>query len=247
MERMMGKKDNPLRDILNHASTTYLESELDLWYILTVVSPDATKTGELCVRGLFIGRDIQCYSAACDLSLKVNFALLDKPVDRMVVYLEPDEFHSTWLGNKAIYRTRMAIADGGQITILAPGVSRFGEDAAIDRLIRKYGYRGTPAVMKALEENEELRDNLSAVAHLIHGSSEGRFSITYCPGGLSRQEVEQVGFQFGELQAMLDRYDMTTLRDGWNSDKDGDFFFIRNPAIGLWAVESRFDAGDDES
>ena len=241
----MGKKDNPLRDILNHASKAYLESELDLWYILTVVSPDTTKHGELCVRGLFIGRNIQCYSSACDLSLKVNFALLERPVDRMVVYLDPEEFHSTWLGNKSIYRTRMAIADGGEITILAPGVCRFGEDAAIDLLLRKYGYRGTPVVMKAMEENEELRDNLSAVAHLIHGSSEGRFTITYCPGGLTRQEVEQVGFQFGELTSMLARYNIAVLRDGWNCDCDGDFFFIRNPAIGLWAVESRFSAADE--
>jgi hypothetical protein len=246
MERMMGKKDNPLRDILNHASKTYLENELDLWYILTVVSPDTTKTGDLCVRGLFIGRDILCYSAACDLSLKVNFVLLDKPVHRMVVYLDEDEFHSTWLGNKAIYRTRMAIADGGELVILAPGVCRFGEDAAIDELIRKYGYRGTPSVMEAMSANEELRDNLSAVAHLIHGSSEGRFDITYCPGGLSRHEVEGVGFRYGDLSTMRTRYDVSTLPDGWNSDTDGDFFFIRNPAIGLWAVESRFGGGQDE-
>jgi nickel-dependent lactate racemase len=244
MERMMGKKDNPLRDILNHASKKYLENELDLWYILTVVSPDPTKIGELCVRGLFIGRDIQCYSAACDLSLKVNFVLLDKPVHRMVVHLDGEEFHSTWLGNKAIYRTRMAIADGGEIIIIAPGVSRFGEDAAIDQLIRKYGYYGTPAAMKAMETNEELRDNLSAVAHLIHGSSEGRFTVTYCPGGLTRREVEQVGFQYCDLQAMYESYDLTTLKDGWNSDKDGDFYFIRNPALGLWAVESRFGGGE---
>ncbi|GKY93986.1 hypothetical protein MPSEU_000365400 [Mayamaea pseudoterrestris] len=239
MERMMGKTSNPLRDILNHASQTYLEEELDLWYILTVVSPDPAKIGELCVRGLFIGRDIRCYLAACDLSLKVNFALLEKPVMRMVVLLDVEEFHSTWLGNKAIYRTRMAIADGGEIIILAPGVCRFGEDDTIDRLIRKYGYCGTPAVMKSMKENRELRENLSAVAHLIHGSSEGRFTVTYCPGGLTRQEVEQVGFQYGDLQAMYEHYDLLTLEDGWNSNCDGEFFFIRNPALGLWAFQPR--------
>jgi nickel-dependent lactate racemase len=245
MERMMGKKDNPMRDILNHASEMYLENELDLWYVLTVVSPDPEHIGKLCVRGLFIGRDIQCYSAACDLSLIVNFTLLDQPVHRMVVYLDEEEFHSTWLGNKAIYRTRMAMADDGELIILAPGVSRFGEDGVVDQLIRKYGYRGTPTTMKAMEDHQELRDNLSAVAHLIHGSSEGRFKITYCPGLLSRREIEQVGFCYSEYDETKARYDIEHLRDGWNIDNAGEFYFIRNPAIGLWAEKSRL--ADDEA
>ena len=239
MERMMGRKDNPLRAILNYASQEFLEKQLDLWYILTVVAPDPD-TGDLCVRGLYIGRDIECYSQACDLSLKVNFTMLEKPVQRMVTYLDPDEFHSTWLGNKAIYRTRMAMADGGHLIVLAPGVERFGEDARVDELIRKYGYRGTSATMKAMEENQELKDNLSAVAHLIHGSSEGRFDITYCPGHLTRDEIEQAGFLYADLEEMKKKYDAQSLKDGWNSDEDGEFFFIRNPALGLWAVEERF-------
>jgi hypothetical protein len=89
--------------------------------------------------------------------------------------------HSTWLGNKAVYRTRMAMADGGELIILAPGVKEFGEDHEIDRLIRKYGYRGTPATLAAVKANEELRNNLSAAAHLIHGSSEGRFNSPTAP------------------------------------------------------------------
>jgi len=243
MERMMGRKNNPLRDILNYASEQYLEKELDLWYMLTVVSSDQ---GELKIRGLYIGQDIQCYSHACDLSLKVNFTLLEKPLKRCVVYLDPDEFHSTWLGNKAIYRTRMAMADDGELIILAPGVKQFGEDAQIDKLIRTYGYKGTPAIMKGMEEHQELQENLSAVAHLIHGSSEGRFQVTYCPGHLTKDEVETAGFQFADLKEMSTKYDTAKLKDGWNTDKDGEFFYIGNPALGLWAVQSRFEGNNQD-
>lgn len=249
MERMMGRKDNPLRAILNHASAEFLEKQLDLWYILTVVAPHPTKSGELCVRGLYIGRDIECYSRACDLSLQVNFNMLEQPVPRMVTYLDPDEIHSTWLGNKAIYRTRMAMADKGELIVLAPGVCRFGEDDRVDELIRKYGYKGTPATMKALDENQELKDNLSAVAHLIHGSTEGRFNVTYAPGHLTQKEIEGVGFKYASLADMQARYDVNTLKDGWNTDEDGQFYFIRNPALGLWAVKDRFDShtgGEDD-
>ena len=236
----MGRKDNPLRDILNYASKEFLEKQLNLWYILTVVAPDR-ETNEPTVRGLYIGNDIDCYSQACDMSLKVNFDLLDRPLQRCVVYLDPDEFHSTWLGNKAIYRTRMAMADDGELIILAPGVDRFGEDDQIDKLIRKYGYKGTPATMKNLEENDELRANLSAVAHLIHGSTEGRFQVTYCPGHVSRDDIESVGYGYESLSVMTSRYNVDKLKNGWNKDDDGEFFYVSNPALGLWALRSRFE------
>jgi nickel-dependent lactate racemase len=240
MEQMMGRASNPLRSILNYASEKFLQ-DLDLWYILTVIGPNQV-SGQLEVKGLFIGNDVECYTKACDLSLKVNFTMLDRAPTKVVVHLDEDEFHSTWLGNKSIYRTRMAIADGGELVVLAPGVKRFGEDDKIDELIRKYGYVGTDNVMKALKENPELKDNLSAVAHLIHGSSEGRFSVTYCPGHLTQQEVEGVGFQYGDLEQMSKKYPVDRLKDGWNKDdENGEFFFIRNPALGLWATKDRFD------
>jgi len=245
MERMMGRASNPLRSILNYASKAFLEKELDLWYILTVVGTNE-QTGEGEVRGFYIGNDIECYNCACELSIKINFTMLDRAPTRMVVNLCEDEFHSTWLGNKAIYRTRMAVADGGEVIVLAPGVSQFGEDATIDQLIRKHGYVGTPAVLKAMEKSVELQENLSAVAHLIHGSSEGRFSITYCPGHLTKEEIESVGFRYGDLEETKKLYDVNSLRDGWNkivnsSGVEEEFFYISNPALGLWAVQSRFD------
>ena len=133
--------------------------------------------------------------------------MVDEPIKKAVVYLDPKEFHSTWIGNKAVYRTRMALADGAELIILAPGVKEFGEDKGIDALIRKYGYRGTPATLKAVNENADLAADLSAAAHLIHASSEGRFTIRWCPGELSRKEIEGVGFEYGDLKAMTARYD----------------------------------------
>lgn len=245
MEKMMGRAHNPLRDILNYASERFLQDELDLWYFLTVVGPSDDDEGGLALRGLYVGRDIECYNHACDLSLQVNFTLLDEPLRKCVVRLGEDEFHSTWLGNKAIYRTRMAMADGGTLIILAPGVERFGEDAQVDRLIRRYGYKGTPTILRHMNESEELRDNLSAVAHLMHGSTEGRFRVVYCPGHLTQQEIEQAGFEYGDLAGMMEIYDPAKLRDGWNTVNGEEIFYISNPALGLWAVPSRFEGKDE--
>jgi nickel-dependent lactate racemase len=240
MERMMGRADTPVRRILNYAGEHFTK-HLPIVYVHTVVARGAS--GALEVRGLFIGDDAEVFNRAAALSLEVNFEMLEAPLEKVVVHLDPAEFKSTWLGNKAVYRTRMAMADGGELVILAPGLREFGEDHEIDRLIRKYGYRGTPSTLAATRANPELQQNLSAAAHLIHGSSEGRFGITYCPGHLSRAEIEGVGFKWADLAETTRRYDPARLRDGWNTLPDGErIFYISNPALGLWAYRGRFSA-----
>jgi nickel-dependent lactate racemase len=237
MERIMGRADNPVRRVLNYAASHFL-GNLPIVYVLTVVSRNAS--GATVLRGLFVGDDSECFHAAAELSFQANFSLMPKPIRKAVVYLDPREFHSTWLGNKAICRTRMAMEDGGELIILAPGVCAFGEDTRIDELIRKYGYHGTPATAAMVKENEDLAADLSAAAHLIHGSSEGRFRITWCPGGLSREEVEGVGFAYGELNQLTQLYDPAKLEHGWNRFAGEDVYFIENPALGLWASRDRF-------
>ncbi len=237
MERIMGKADNPVRQLLNYASSLYLK-DLPIVYIHTVIGRN--ETGSLVKRGLFIGDNDDVFRLAAHLSLKVNFTVVDKPLKNVVVWLDPSEYRSTWLGNKSIYRTRMAIADNGSLKVLAPGLKEFGEDKEIDRLIRKYGYRGTPATLKSVETERELRDNLSAAAHLIHGSTEGRFTVTYCPGSLTRDEIESVNYRYASLNEAIKRYDPEKLKEGYNKMADGEeIFFISNPATGLWASDER--------
>ena len=239
MERMMGRADTPVRRVLNYASEHFVR-ELPIVYILTVVGKDLA--GKLVLRGLYIGDDAECFELAAALSLKVNFQMLDREIKKAVVFLDPREFKSTWLGNKAVYRTRMALADDAELIVLAPGVREFGEDAAIDTLIRAYGYCGTPRTLEAVKQYPQLAGNLSAAAHLIHGSSEGRFTIRYCPGHLTRQEIESVHYLYGDLAAMTAHYNPATLRDGWNTIAGEEIFFISNPGLGLWAYRGRFGA-----
>jgi nickel-dependent lactate racemase len=238
MERMMGRAETPVRKVLNYACENFI-NHLPIIYVQTVVGKDKI-TGDLKVRGLYIG-DYEAFEKASELSLKVNFELLDKPLKKVVVYLPPDEFRTTWLGNKSIYRTRMAIADQGELIVMAPGLKNFGEDEQIDTLIRKYGYKTTPEILKFVQENEDLQNNLSAAAHLIHGSAEDRFRITYCPGQITKAEIESVNYDFGDLKRMMKRYNPAELKDGYNTMVDGEeIFYISNPALGLWANRGRF-------
>ena len=243
MEKMMGRADTPVRKIFNYASENFI-NHLPIVYVQTVVG--LNKEGKLQTYGLFIGDDFSVFDKAAKLSLQVNFEMVDKPLKKVVVWLDPTEFKSTWLGNKSIYRTRMALADGGELIVFAPALIEFGEDKQIDKLIRKYGYFGTPHTLELVKENEDLRNNLGAAAHLIHGSSEGRFSITYCPGkgvnNLTRKEIEDVGFNYADIDEMSKKYNPAKLKEGHNILPDGEeIFYVSNPALGLWAFKDRFE------
>ncbi len=241
METILGQTDTPVRKLFNYAVDEFL-SDLPIAYILTVMEQDYN-SGEMHMRGFYASDDAACYKKACELARKVNITLLEREPKKVVVYLDPHEFQSTWLGNKSVYRTRMAIADGGELIVLAPALKEFGEDPTIDKLIRKFGYNGTPATLKAVEEDGELRGNLSAAAHLIHGSSEGRFNITYCPGegGLTLDEIRSVGFDATPYDEMVAHYKPDEIKDGFNTMPDGEeIFYISNPALGLWAYKEKF-------
>ncbi|MDR0928133.1 MAG: nickel-dependent lactate racemase [Oscillospiraceae bacterium] len=237
LERIMGRDFSPVRKVFDYAEAHFLP-QIPLCYILTVTT---APEGDIQMHGLFIGRERALFEQAVALSQQKNLTFVDAPLKKVVVYLDPQEFKSTWLGNKAVYRTRMAMADGGELLVLAPGVERFGEDADIDRLIRKYGYCGREQVLALVQTNDDLKNNLSAAAHLIHGSSDGRFAITYCTQKVGEGEVRGVNFGYLPYEAVAARYDPHALKDGFNTLADGEeVYFISNPALGLWADKGKF-------
>lgn len=248
MELIMGHTSSPVRDVVDAAFDRFLAPRIEVLWILTVMEDTS---GGIVQRGLFAGRGRSsesggaAYRAAARLAVECNIDTVDREFTRVACWLDPDEFRTTWLGNKAIYRTRMAIADDGELIILAPGVHGFGEHETIDALIRCHGYRGTPATLAAMETDPALAASLGAAAHLIHGSSEGRFRIVYCTdpnaGGLTRAEVEGVGFEWRSLAEEMRHLGVTSVTaTGQRMDSEGrSFDFIANPALGLWASSHR--------
>ena len=239
MERMMGKDHTPVRKIFDYGMKHYL-NERPIRFVLTVCTAPG---GNIRTHGMFIGDGRECLEAAIELAQEKNIDFVETGIKKCVVYLDPSEFHSTWLGNKSVYRTRMAIADGGELLVLAPGIERFGEDDQVDVLIRKYGYKGRLNTLEQFEkpENQDLRDNMGAAAHLIHGSSDDRFKITYAVKNISQEEVRGGGCEAADYDEMVKRYDPEKLQYGYNTMDDGEeIYFIPNPALGLWINKEKF-------
>lgn len=230
MERVMGREFSPVRRVFDYAEQHFLK-DVPLMYVLTVTTNDGDKTN---IHGLFIGRARELFEMAVEQSREKNLTKVDAPLKKVVVNLDPREFKSTWLGNKAIYRTRMAIANGGELIILAPGIKKFGEDAENDRLIRKYGYVGRERVLELVRENADLRENLSVAAHLIHGSSDGRFKITYAAENMSPEEITSVNYSYMPYHKAYELYG--NLKDGMHNINGEQIYYISNPALGLWTV-----------
>lgn len=239
MERMMGKDNTPVRKIFDYGMEHFLRDRPILFVLTVCTAPE----GESVMHGLFIGEGRECLTEAVKLAQEKNIDFVDRGIKKCVVYLDPDEFKSTWLGNKAVYRTRMAIADGGELLVLAPGVCKFGEDALCDQLIRKYGYRGRLRTLDEFNkpENGDLRENMGAAAHLIHGSSDGRFTITYAVRDITPEEVEGVGYGAADYEEMVKKYDPAKLQYGYNTVDGEEIYYIPNPALGLWIDRKRFE------
>ena len=240
MEKAMGRDHTPVRQIFDYAFTHYVAQRPILWVLTVNTAPG----GKIRSHGLFIGQGRNCLTEAVKLAQVKNVDYVEHGLKKCVVYLDGSEFKTTWLGNKAIYRTRMAMADGGELIILAPAVHQFGEDQTVDGLIRKYGYKGRLHTLEVFRRDDaaDLRANMGAAAHLIHGSSDGRFSITYCVKDISKEEIESVGFKAADYDEMARKYDPAKLEYGSNTVDGEEVYFIPNPALGLWINREKFTA-----
>lgn len=234
LETIMGNTDTPVRAVFDYIEEHFLK-QAPLMYILTVTSQ--AKEDRL-VHGIFTGASRQVFEHAAALARECNITYLPKAVEKVVAYLEPEEFSSFWVGNKAVYRTRMIIRDGGELLVIAPGLKDFGENPEVDRLIRRYGYKGTERTMELVREGE-FADMTMVPAHMIHSSSEGRFKITYAvdPGKLSPQEVQAAGYGYMDVSEALKRYPVACMEDGMQRMEDGEeIYVVKSPALGVWKV-----------
>ena len=239
MERMMGKDHTPVRRMFDYGMEHFLNDRPILFVLTVTTAPE----GNIHTHGIFIGEGRECLTNAVKLAQQKNIDFVEHGLKKCVVYLDPEEFQSTWLGNKAVYRTRMAMADGGELIILAPGVERFGEDDRVDGLIRKYGYKGRLKTLAEFKkpENTDLRENMGAAAHLIHGSSDGRFTITYAVKNISKEEITSVGFSAADYDELAEKYNPDRLQYGYNEVDGEEIYYIPNPALGLWINREKFE------
>ena len=240
IENNLGCLISPLRACYNWSEKQHLASLPDV-YLQIVMRRDEQNC--LVTSGIYVGDDLETYLEAAKASREQNITVFDEPIRKVVAVMQADEFRATWVANKAVYRTRMAIADGGELLILAPGVERFGEQPEVDALIRKYGYKGTAITLSLYRTEADMQEIPHGVAHLIHGSSEGRFTITYAPGHLTQAEIEQVGYQYADLTEMQRRYDPLVMKEGWNILPDGEkVFYIGTPSAGLWSTREKLNS-----
>jgi nickel-dependent lactate racemase len=237
IENNLGNLITPVRACFNRAETEYLGHLPDL-YVQVVLARN--RRGKLVHTGCYVGDDLETYLQAARQSRDENITLFDVPLEKIVCVMQGDEYFSTWVANKAIYRTRMALADGGELIIIAPGLKRFGEQPDVDALIRKYGYVGSARVLDQYSQRADMQDLTHATAHLLHGSSEDRFRITYAPGHLSQRDIESVNYEYMDIGAATARYRPEESAPGWNATADGErYYFIPTPSAGLWATRDK--------
>ncbi|PQO42234.1 lactate racemase domain-containing protein [Blastopirellula marina] len=237
IENNLGNLITPVRAVFNKAEDDFL-GHLPDFYVQVVLARN--EAGELVHTGIHIGDDLDTYLNAARQSRDENITVFDEPIKKIVCVMQGDEFFSTWVANKSVYRTRMALADGGELLVIAPGLKRFGEQPDVDALIRKYGYQPTDKILELYKQNEDMQDLAHGTAHLMHGTSEGRFTIRYAPGHLTKEEIEQVHFAYADYEETIKRYPIDQMKEGFNKMPDGEeIFFIATPSAGLWSTKAK--------
>lgn len=229
IEKTLGQTDTPVRRIFDYVQKHY-SNRLEITYILTVT--DSAKSE---LKGIFIGQERDVFEHAALFSQDINIIHLPQKAKKVVAWLDPNKVHSTWIGNKAVYRTRMAIADGGELLVIAPGVSSFGENRLADEGIRKYGYSGTERIL-SLYRKGVFQGAEMVAAHLLHGSSEGRFQIRYAtnPLLLRAEEIRSVGYEWMDVKEAEAIYTPSVRETGPGRTDEMEFYFVKSPALGLW-------------
>lgn len=232
IRRVLGEEHSVVRAIFDYAQENFI-AQLPLVYLMTVSTP---LDGVNRLRGLYIGQGRGLFGQAAKQSAALNINVVERSPRKVVAYMDEKEFKTTWVGNKAVYRSCMLIASGGELVILAPGVRKFGEDMDNDALIRKHGYKGTRQTLEAMEADLALAASGGAAAHLMHGSPDGVFTVTYAVQHLSQAEIESVGYQYQPLSEAMARYlPNGFLPDGFHRTADGEeYYFLGHPAAGLW-------------
>ena len=237
MEQALGVRDCPARVLYDYAQQHFIDGKLPVVFLQTVTTRENDVTS---LNGLYIGDSRVPFEKACELAQELNIVHVERRAKKVVTYLDPEELKTTWVGNKGIYRTRMIVADGGELVILAPGVRAFGENEEMDAMTRKFGYKGRDYVLDLFNQGAFGTDKIMSAAHLIQGSTDGRFTVTYCtkPELMSKEEIESVGYQWGNYDEISKRYDPHTLKEGWNTLPDGEeIYFVGTPALGLWKCD----------
>ncbi|MBC8531567.1 DUF2088 domain-containing protein [Christensenellaceae bacterium NSJ-53] len=236
IENILGRIDTPVRKVLDYAGEHFLK-DMPLYYAMTVVGE---AEGKPAVKGFYLDNRRSAFEAAARLSQRINFEFVDRPMKKVVAYMDPGEFRTTWVGNKAIYRTRMMMADGGELIVLAPGIEAFGEDREVDDLLTRYGYRDTEGAL-ALVAAGPLAQNRGVAAHMMHSSPDGRFRVTYGLDRMSRDKAVKGRIRFEDYGMLAKKYDPGRLKPGINWVDGEEVYFIPNPALGLWALRDRLE------
>ena len=237
-EKMIGHITSPVRNILNYMSQNFIQ-KLPITYLMTVRGPD--NNGYIVNRGIFAGDDQECYLEGARLCQQVNIKMLDKDYKKVIAFLDPEEFKSVWVGNKALLRTMMCIADGGELIIICPGIRAFAENSFADSFIRKYGYRSKQELLDIVEKSGEMEDYMLPLSQMILSDTGKRFKVTYAAKDISREELESVYCNWISYEDVIKKYDPESLQEGENILPDGEeIFYVHKPAQGLWSEINRF-------
>lgn len=118
----------PVRALINEAAAMIPSRRLALCLVV--------QSGTGLLHAASFGTPEEAWAACADVSAQTHVRYLDAPV-RRVLSIVPRKYDDMWTGAKGFYKVEPIVADGGQVIVFAPHITRI---AAMHPEIERIGY-----------------------------------------------------------------------------------------------------------
>ncbi len=162
--RTIGVKDTPVRRVI-HRAAEFVSTPVVC--LAMVLQGDA-------LHGLYIGEPVEAWSAAADLSAKLNIITVPNPFKR-VLSVPSTMYDDLWTAAKAMYKTEPVIADGGEVIIYAPQITEISYTHG--KLIDQVGYHVRDYILKQWDRFSDVPGAI--LAHSTHVKGSGTYEAGF--------------------------------------------------------------------
>ena len=153
---VIGTKDTPMRRLVEKAATFI---PVERMCISIVVK-------EHDLFGIFLGPPEETFSAAADLSDKIHIIYKDHPYERVLSCPSP-MYDEIWTGGKGMVKLESVVADGGEIILYSPAITK--ASATYGPMIEEIGYHVRDYFIKQWDKFKHYPGNVLAQSCNVKG------------------------------------------------------------------------------
>jgi nickel-dependent lactate racemase len=170
---VIGTAQTPVRAVIDRGAAFITVPTACVALVVDPSDGDPAGDGDSGIAGVFCGPTQQAWKEAAALSARRHIKWVDRPFNK-VLSMMPPMYDELWTAGKGMYKLEPAVADGGEIIIYAPHITRVS--ATHGQLIDQIGYHCRDYFVKQWDRFKDVP--WGVLAHSTHVKGRGIFDPT---------------------------------------------------------------------